>query len=331
MDREKFIQASALIRVKEKKFLPGASLERLVEAKDLSEALKFLNDSIYQEHISKLDKAQDYEKALEAQQKVTFKEVYDLCPDRRVVDLIANNYYYHNVKILVKDRALESDLSHLYIDIGDFDRIGVNKAIDEDQKSDNEFLQGAKLAISEYDESKSPQNIDLVIDNLYFKSLKKLADEMNVDLFKEYVRDLIDFTNISILLRMQNQNRDISFLDKVLIPGGRIRIEDLDKYFYNKLEAESPLFKSLEIGKYLKEGIEDFNKTGSLSMLEEYRDNYFMEKIKKAKSITYGPEVIFAYLYAKEMEVKNLKIILICKLNGIEPSIIRERLRDSYV
>ncbi|CDZ74335.1 V-type sodium ATP synthase subunit C [Peptoniphilus sp. ING2-D1G] len=331
MDREKFVQSSATVRVKEKQLLGKASMERIVDASGLEDALKLLNDSVYQENISKLKKPQDYEIALRREQLKTFKEVYELSPERKIVDLIANNYYYHNIKVLVKDRVLSGDLSHLYIDIGDVDWAKINKSVDEDKKEDNEFLEVSLEAIEEYKKSMNPQNVDILIDKLYFKSLKKIADELDVKLFKKYVSDLIDFTNISIFLRTRKQQRDVDFLNKVLIDGGNLNTGQYEKYFYMDLDQITPLYKSLDIAKYVKGGIDTFKKTGSLSEYEENKDNYFMAMVKEAKRITYGPEVIFAYLFAKEMEMKNIEIILISKLNGVESSFIRERLRDSYV
>lgn len=52
---------------------------------------------------------------------------------------------------------------------------------------------------------------------------------------------------------------------------------------------------------------------------------------KSSKYITFGPEPIFSYIVAKETEIKNLRIIMVSKTNGISPEAIRERVRDLYV
>ena len=331
MDREKFVRASAEIRVKEKELLNKVTFDRIIDASNLSEAIKFLNDTVYQSFFRDIDKAQDYEKALTKKQEKNFAELYKISPDPRVVDLVANNYIYHNIKVYVKDRLLESELSHLYVKIGETDWKQYANSNQEIEHIKDEYTNVIDKASLEYQESKSAQNIDIVIDKLYMQSLKDLADEMDVDLFTKYVKDLIDFTNINTFLRCQRQERDVSFLDHVLFDGGNLSLEILKKIYYGDLDPSSPIFRHLTIGKFVEKGIESFKKTGSLSEFERQKDNYFMQVIKDAKRVTYGPEVIFAYLYAKEMEIKNLKIIFICKLNGIEASLIRERLRDSYV
>jgi len=45
----------------------------------------------------------------------------------------------------------------------------------------------------------------------------------------------------------------------------------------------------------------------------------------------YGAEAIFSLLFAKELEIKNLRLILVGKVNGLSADFIKERLREVYV
>lgn len=54
-----------------------------------------------------------------------------------------------------------------------------------------------------------------------------------------------------------------------------------------------------------------------------------MYGVAKYKALTIEPLV--AYVYAKETEIKNIRMILTGKINQVEPKNIKERLRDSYV
>ena len=60
-------------------------------------------------------------------------------------------------------------------------------------------------------------------------------------------------------------------------------------------------------------------------------DDYFVELIKDVKQIIFGQEVVFAYALSNEIQTRNLRIILISKLNGLSSEFIRERLRETYV
>ena len=56
-----------------------------------------------------------------------------------------------------------------------------------------------------------------------------------------------------------------------------------------------------------------------------------MDLMKGAKLATFGPDRILSYIYAKETEIKVIRIIMVGKLNNIAEEVIRERLRDLYV
>ena len=53
--------------------------------------------------------------------------------------------------------------------------------------------------------------------------------------------------------------------------------------------------------------------------------------MKKAKTIPFGIEPIIGYIYAKENEIKLIRIIMVGQMNNVPKEVIRERLRDSYV
>jgi V/A-type H+-transporting ATPase subunit C len=55
-----------------------------------------------------------------------------------------------------------------------------------------------------------------------------------------------------------------------------------------------------------------------------------MGKMKDAKLEVFGPMPILAYIYAKENEVKNLRLILVGKENNLPIKEIRERMRIIY-
>ena len=59
-------------------------------------------------------------------------------------------------------------------------------------------------------------------------------------------------------------------------------------------------------------------------------DNAVNEYLKKAKLVSYGPEALIAYIAAVEGEITAVRMILTGRLAGIEPQVIRERLRDLY-
>lgn len=52
---------------------------------------------------------------------------------------------------------------------------------------------------------------------------------------------------------------------------------------------------------------------------------------RDSKMITFGPEVLMNYVISKETEIKNLRILLVSKLNKLDKEFTLEKLRKSYV
>ncbi|HBF8938183.1 TPA: V-type ATPase subunit, partial [Clostridioides difficile] len=67
------------------------------------------------------------------------------------------------------------------------------------------------------------------------------------------------------------------------------------------------------------------------TVFEKLCDDYLMEYVRGAKFKPLTLEPLIAYLYAKESEIKTIRIILTSKLNNIDADTIKERLRDAYV
>lgn len=333
MDRERFIQSSTTTRIYEKRLLTKSDFERMIEANNLDEAIRYLNDTPYQSYVNKLIRNEDYEIALKESLRDNFTDFYKLLPSTEVVDLLALKYEYHNLKVILKETISGVDYSRIYINLGyfDFEKLKKEFRSGDRKKLDTLYAEVVSDVYDEFLEYKDPQNIDILIDKRYFERLKELSEKTDILLFKQYTEDLIDFTNIRTLLRCQKQNNDLNFLNRVIIEGGTIEKDRYKDFLNQKIDENCTLFKSARIYYQVKESIKEYNTSNSLSYFEKSMDDYLMGVIKEAKKVTYGPEVPFAFLYGKETEVKNLRIIFVSKLNKLPTNFIRERLRESYV
>ena len=330
MDKSKFIQSSTRLRVLEKEFLKSENFIRISETETLEDALRSLSDTVYNKYINKLSSPTEYEYILKEELTNFYDELFDISPSKIPVKLLTLKYFYHNLKVLIKEDIGKKDLKDLYMNIGDFDLKEYKDALLKGSKK-NKYFELITRVEDLYEEKKDPQLIDIYLDNAYFTELLELAKESEVDLFIKYAKNLIDFTNIRTLLRAKKQEKSVEFLRSIIIEGGNVREETYFDLLNRDISSDTDAFKKLEIYKYIKEALDSFKERGNLSDFEREMDNYFIDLIKDVKYITYGPEVVFANALAKEMEIKNLRIILVSKLNGLNSEFIREKLRDTYV
>lgn len=333
MDRMDFIQAVSRTRVLETRLLSRAIVERMIDAKNIEEALKVLGETEYANVMGGLTRVEEYEKVLFSELKRVYQMMYEMTKENIVVDLLALKYDYHNLKVLVKERLLQKDLKNLYIPIGtlDVDKLRQNYLAGNLKEVDAKFKEALEAVDRDFEINHDPQRIDILLDKYYFSHLYSLAKETEIPLFINYVQDLIDFTNIRTLIRVKKQNKDVNFLEEVILPNGKIGTDEITIALNDSIEDIMNKFKSYDISPEIKRGLESYKEFGTLSDFEKIMDNYLIDLNKVSKNIHFGPEPIFSYIVAKETEIKILRIILVSKLNNISPDDIRERLRDLYV
>ncbi len=127
---------------------------------------------------------------------------------------------------------------------------------------------------------------------------------------------------------MKNGENGKTLLRESLLEGGRLS----HAWIFSQIEAgEDRLWDQLYYTEYAKLSIAVVASDRSLTAVERSCDNYLMETLQGIKYVSFGAEVLIAFLQAHEYEVRNLRIILAGKAAGLSVATIRERIRDSYV
>ena len=322
MDLMQFTQALSRIWVLETRLLDKAKIERMIEAPDADDVIKILSETEYANVMGNVKRASDYEEMLSAELQRVYNLVYELCPVKDIVNLFSTKYIYHNVKVLLKGKFLGKD------DVNE-----IKRKIDSDSFGDlrGNIGKAVMAAVEDFEATKDPQRIDIIVDKFMFEELVQIRKSLNYSFTDKIINAMIDSTNIKTLLRIKKQGKGREFAQEVIVPGGYI-----DKDTLVSIINESPenIISKLSFSVYsevVREGLEGYIATNSANLLEKLSDNYIMALMKDSKFVTFGPERILSYIYAKETEIKLIRIIMVGKLNNVAEEVIRERLRDSYV
>lgn len=333
MDRMDFTHAVARLRVMEKRLLDKNKVERLLDSNGAEEVLRILQETSYGEGINNIESAYEYEKVLKEELINLYDSLYKISPVKDVIDIMSMRYDYHNIKVLLKAKALGKDLSNILIPIGTIpvDTLK-NSILTGELKPLGKYIADAIKDIeAKFEESKDPQVIDVLLDKYMFNNMLARAKELNIDYITRYVQESIDITNIKTMLRVKKQNKDGRFLEAVLIPNGTINETIYIEGLNDSLEGFIAKISRTEYSKVLSSILEEYTASGNISSLDALYDNYIMNHAKDAKKVNFGPEPIIAYIIAKETEIKIIRIIMVGKINNVSTEIIRERLRDLYV
>ena len=77
-----------------------------------------MRETVYGDFINEEDRVHDFEQVLTAELKRVYENLYQLTPDRSVVDYFALRYDYQNLKVLVKAKFMKQDFSEFLVPIG---------------------------------------------------------------------------------------------------------------------------------------------------------------------------------------------------------------------
>ena len=271
MNRNDFILPVSMIKVQEKKLLSEDKLIKMLETNSFKEILRILNDTDYSYSIATITRDDEYEKIINGELERVFKFTREISKNNQeIVDLAALKYEYQNLKLLLKDKG------------NILDEYNISTGIIDKEEIMNNFNEVKKY--------KDLKEACIELDKMYLKHLLKLAISTNIPLFIDYSKISIDRYNVLTFLRLKKQNRNVDYLDDILVDGGNICKEDLIKSYFTNTYL--PLFKK----KIETKSWETFEKNEDILEIEKVFDNMIISLVKEYKNVTIGPEPIFTYI-----------------------------------
>ena len=175
----------------------------------------------------------------------------------------------------------------------------------------------------------NPQAADFALDRAYFAQMLALCDGLSDGGFaKGYVQLQIDGANLRAAVRTRRMAKDADFLRNALVSGGTIGTDRVLAAF-ESAEALTALYANTWLSNAASAGAAAMSG-GALTAFELLCDNALMDYIRAAKLRSFGAAHVSAYLAAMENETTAARMILTGRLAGLQPAVIRERLRETY-
>ena len=323
MERTEFASVVPKVKVWESKLLSKSFYEKLIDTNSLEESLKVLQETPYGVYVAN----EDIENSLKEAFLKECLELRNMSQCKDIMNFISIRYDYHNIKTLIKSQILNKDFSYILSPFGSIDKEVLSEKFNNNdlKELDKNFRTSIEEGIALYEVLKDFQEVDIYLDKKMFEHMNVFVNNINTPFVTDYFESLIDLTNIKTVLRLVKMNKEKSYLSKVLIKNGGIEDSIFESILMDGVESTSTRLSHTKYADLMRE------KITSLGEFEKLVDDYITKNMKSAKLIGLGVEPIFAYLYAKDIELKNLRIILAGKLNNVDSDIIKERLRDSYV
>ena len=326
-----YIYAAAEIRGKEHKLLRKEQLSAMTETGNMDDVCKVLQDADYgKEDVVITPK--NYEQILKEEEQKVFDLIIELSKEDRVFDIFRLPYDYHNIKVLLKSEFLQIDRTALLSPNGTFEINEMIRCVNErDHMTLTEKMsQAIEEAVDSHARTKDPQKIDIICDRYCFEEMLEVAESEKNKFALGYLKLWIDTINLKTFARIRKMNQPWSVLETVFISGGNVELPIFVEIFDADSKNIEEKLAPTDIASAVIEGADAFAPDGSFTKLEKACDNLLIEYVQDAKTITFGPEPLMAYLIAKQMEIKCVRIIMTGRLGNMDPKVIMERMRETY-
>jgi V/A-type H+-transporting ATPase subunit C len=319
--------ATGSIRVLETRLLAGAQLSRLAEAADPAEAWRLLAEAGMTEAAE--TGWQDYEAALGRELARLYRYARSVSPRPEAVAWLGKRYDFHNLKVFLKAHFLGEAPEEAVFGVGEVPseliaqavRTAVWEALPE------ELAQAGAEAVAEYEKTKAAQAFDFTVDRAMFAYLKRAS---RYPFLQGLVELWCDLANLKSALRTKALGKDREFLARALVPPGEVPLDRLLGLLEAPLDEWPEALKWTPYARLIAQVRAQTQAGAALGEFERLADNFVLERLRATRFSLYGPEPLVAYILAKELELKNIRIIMVGKINGLPPEALKERLRIGY-
>ncbi len=348
MDEYGWASAVGKLRIMEKGFLTKTDLGQIASSGSLEAAMGALRDSAYGPFMAKLP-MDAFDHALQEALQSQYQTMTSLAPEPLIIVAFRARHDFHNLKVYAKSSrlgmALEEEalsqtgnltapeLGRLCRDAPSEVPMGVSRAeqlVGALAKVYGETVQFAMDKDSS--DAVKALKMDAWIDRAYFDWYHKVLSRFGYETLNRFVSLEIDITNLRMFFRGRRQGIPGSIMDGVFLKEGSVCQGVLVAAYVGEDLAD--LLKAYEgtpLRDLARRGREVLDGGSSLTAWERECDDFFMEAVKQARSVPMGPEPAFGYIYGREIEARNLRVILSGKQSSVPSKDISERLREPYV
>ena len=322
MDSTLYGYANSRIKALENAAVDSGTLQRVLETENLSGALKVLGETSYASWIGDMEKESDFDKIIDRELQGAYETLTAFVPDKRLITLFRLSYDFHNIKVVLKSMFLQKKGKprrwDLLTSLGTVAGDDLITAIESEDYRMLPYDLGPVLSqcLALWEQEENLLEIERLLDEHQFATMYKIAASTKFAGVMEWCRNRIDAENIRNLLRLRRLNFDAGGCAPFLHKGGTISVEKLLGLLSEPPDSWERLISYADAAKALR-GMEEVSDLNAMLLsLETALDNYLFALLGRYAYDCFAPENVLRFLWRKELEAKNLRIIFVSKSNG---------------
>ena len=311
---------------------------------DFNEIAKFLQDSNYKNEINEMSReysgADLLELALNKSLSLSFKKLTRISSPE--VALLIREYTKRkdidDIKTIIRGKLTGADeklIANSITAAGTLSLDYLNSLLKTD--SVEEILKNNKITsfellkegLKDLNEKNTLVTVENALDRYYYDHLIKFSGNLPKQgaLFRNFLMKEIEILNILTLLRLKKTKFDKENIKKFIIPCGLKSLRLMSLAEVDDLEELSRALEQTEYKDVVQKGFQEFKEKGSLITLETELYKYLLKQsILLLHQHPLSVNVILGYMFAKDIEVRNLKIIVKGKQLCLDEEFIESQL-----
>lgn len=315
--------AVARIRALEVSLFSDSIIDQLMGAKDEPQALSFLEEKGWGD--SQISR--DPEKMLEKEEEKIWETINELSVDKEKFSVLFYPNLFHNLKAAIKAIGQGKETWQFFYDDVELNRDEMMEIIrNKDFASLPEYMQeAAKEAYESFMHTKDGQLCDVIIDKATLDAIYKDGKNSGEAIISNYAETTVAVADIKTALRSSQTKKSLEFVKRALAKCDTVDVEALAKAAQIGVDSIKDYLKTTVYA----DGVEALDH--SPSAFERWCDNKMIQTIQPEKYNPFGIGPIFAYVIARQNEIKTVRVILSGKRNQLPEKEIRERVRQMYV
>jgi len=323
MQNTEYAFSVASIRVKESSLFGSAEMEQLMAISSYEAALSYLAEHGWVIPAGRPETNQ----ILRLELLRTWDLLCEIAPDITILYPLILRKDYHNLKAGIKSSlsGFPVDKYFLYPST-----VSHELLIDAVTRRAFDILPQPFASVGEeaYDvlvRTGDGQLADLLIDRVALTDILARSKATQNKLIIDLAELFCAAANIKTAIRAARTERNVEFLERALS-----ECENLDKRELVSAASQglAPLMSYLSTTIYAAGAalVPEFP-----SDFEKWCDDEGIALLDRTRYEFFGPEPLIAYYFAKEAELKNVRILLAAKENNLPVNEIRKRMRRLYV
>jgi len=337
-----FAYSVALVRTLETLLLNDNEVERMMLSANAKESFKVLNEFDYADNKEGIENPSDFQQVINEGLLEIRDTLENVTPDSEVLNILLHQYDFHNIKTLIKAKISGKPFDKISVLMNEMGAIPVDalKSVIYDEidapfglneLTETYIKKKIKKVYTLFEkEGENPQVIDLYLDQKLMKIVYGIAVDSKSEFLVNYVKKLIDLSNINLFFRMKAQEKDLDLYEIAFLWNGSLSYSKFKDAYGHNLSDFPELFGGTPYAKIISQGYKHYEDEKTFIYLEKETEDYLTSFIKQAKLIPFGPEPLIAYFLAKRNNALIIRMIMVNKLNDIAPEEIQKRLRALY-